>query len=59
MQLMKRRVIVTLALSLFAAASAWGVVEVDFLYRLSNFSGVVPYSAVPIHADRYHDEVYV
>lgn len=59
MKLMNRRVVITLAVSILAATSAWGVVDVDFLYRLSNFSGVVPYNAVPIHADRYHDEVYV
>ncbi len=34
-------------------------VQVEYLYRLSNFSGVVPYSDVQLHADRYHDEVYI
>jgi len=42
-----------------AAGSTWAGVDVSFLYRLSNFSGVLPYSDVQIHADRYHDEVYV
>jgi hypothetical protein len=34
-------------------------IQVEYLYRLSNFSGVIPYSDVQLHADRYHDEVYI
>ncbi len=34
-------------------------IQVEYLYRLSNFSGIVPYSDVQLHADRFHDEVYV
>jgi len=42
-----------------AAAPALAGVDVGFVCRLSNFSGILPYSDVQIHADRYHDEVYV
>ena len=45
------------ALALASTPSA--AVSVKYLYRLSDFSGVVPYSDVQIHADRAHDEVYV
>lgn len=40
-------------------ASPASALSVKYQYRLSNFSGVVPYSDVQIFADRYHDEVYV
>jgi len=54
-----RRIFIVFALSAAVAGSAWSGVDVSSLYRLSNFSGVLPYSDVQIHADRYHDEVYV
>jgi hypothetical protein len=50
---------IALAVSIAASAPASAGVDVGFLYRLSNFSGVLPYSDVQIHADRFHDEVYV
>lgn len=59
MKPMQRRALIALAFSIAAATSASAGVNVEFLYRLSNFSGVVPYSDVQIHADRYHDEVYI
>jgi len=59
MKLMRRSIAVALALSIAVVGSASAAVEVAFLYRLSNFSGVLPYSQVQIHADRYNDEVYV
>jgi len=55
----KGRLAVALTLSVALSGSASADVNVGFLYRLSNFSGVLPYSDVQIHADRYHDEVYV
>src|SRR5262249_39555630 len=42
-----------------ALAALLPQVQVEYLHRLSNFSGVVPYSDVQIHADRHHDEVYL
>jgi len=33
--------------------------RVDYLYRLSDFSGTVPFGDVRLHVDRAHDEVYV
>jgi len=48
-----------LALAASSLPAQGAGVDVAFLYRLSNFSGVVPYSAVPITADRAHDEVSV
>jgi len=56
---MRRRIAIALTAAIVAAGSAVAGVDVRFLYRLSNFSGVLPYSDVQIHADRYHDEVYV
>jgi hypothetical protein len=56
---MRRRFSIALALSIFAAAPVAAQVGVAYQYRLSNFSGVIPYSAVQMFADRYHDEVYV
>jgi hypothetical protein len=53
------RVLVTLALGTALSAGPALALAVKYLYRLSNFSGVVPYSDVQICADRYHDEVYV
>jgi len=50
-----------LALAFLAAGcrEAHAQVQVEYLHRLSNFSGIVPYSDVQIHADRHHDEVYI
>jgi hypothetical protein len=48
-----------LTFAVMATVSASADVNVAFLYRLSNFSGVVRYSDVQLHADRFHDEVYV
>lgn len=59
MTLMRRSIATALFLSIASAGSASAAVEVGFLHRLSNFSGVLPYSDPQIHADRYHDEVYV
>ena len=42
-----------------ALAQPAGAVEVKYLYRLSNFSGVIPYSDVEMCADPAHDEIYV
>ncbi len=56
---MRPTLAIALAISIAAATLASAGVDVAFLYRLSNFSGVLPYSDVQIHADRYHDEVYV
>jgi hypothetical protein len=59
MKPMRRSIAIALALSIASAGSAPAAVEVAFLHRLSNFSGVLPYSDVQIHADRYNDEGYV
>ena len=59
MTFMRKSTAIALALSIAVAGSASAAVEVSFLHRLSNFSGVLPYSYAQIHADRYHDEVYV
>jgi hypothetical protein len=56
---MSRLIAIALSLTIASAGSASAAVEVGFLHRLSNFSGVLPYSDVQIHTDRYHDEVYV
>ena len=48
-----------LALLVAGFGEARAQVQVDYLYRLSSFSGIVPYSDVQLHADRFHDEVYV
>ncbi len=56
------RTAVLAALAALAAASvpsAPGGVDVSYLYRLSNFSGTVPYSEVQLWVDRGHDEVYI
>lgn len=53
------RVATALLATLVAGASVRAQLEVRFAHKLSNFSGVLPYSDVQIHADRFHDEVYV
>jgi hypothetical protein len=50
---------IALAVSIAAASYASAEVDVAPLHLLSNFSGVLPYSDVQIHADRSHDEIYV
>jgi hypothetical protein len=50
--------VVSLLLVLFSV-QAGAEAKAAFLYKLSNFSGKVPYDDVRIHADRFHDEVYV
>lgn len=50
---------VFIGVAILALPASAAPVEVRFLYRLSSFSGVVPYSDVQVHADRFHDEVYV
>ena len=59
MTLMRRSIAIALVVSIASVGSASAAVEVAFLHRLSNFSGVLPYSDPQIHADRYNDEVYV
>ncbi len=59
MTVMRQRIAIALALSIASGGYASAAVEVKFLHRLSNFSGVLPYSDPQIHADRYNDEVYV
>jgi hypothetical protein len=56
---MRRLTAIALSVTIASAGHASAAVDVGFLHRLSNFSGVLPYSDVQIHADRYHDEVYV
>jgi hypothetical protein len=56
---MRPTIPIALAVSIAAASCASAGVEIVPLYLLSNFSGVLPYSDVQIHADRFHDEVYV
>jgi len=50
---------VAVGVALCALAQPAGAVEVKYLYRLSNFSGVIPYSDVEMCADPAHDEIYV
>lgn len=59
MKPMRKKAAIGLILWIAASGSALAALDVGFLYRLSNFSGVLPYSDVQIHADRYNDEVYV
>jgi hypothetical protein len=57
--MLKARSAIVWIVSVVVAGYALADVNVAFLYKLSNFSGVLPYSGVQIHADRFHDEVYV
>lgn len=54
-----RRILIGLLGGLALLPTPAQAVSVKYLYRLSNFSGIVPYSDVQIYADRAHDEVYV
>ncbi len=57
------RIVTALAAILIAAVASPAFpssgVDVNFLYKLANFSGTIPYNDARISADRFHDEVYV
>jgi hypothetical protein len=59
----KNKIVMILAALLVASAFAPAYpstgIAVSHLYKLSNFSGAVPYNEATISVDRFHDEIYV
>ena len=59
----RNRIALLAALALLCAAAAQpscaDAVTASYLYKLSDFSGTIPFDAVRMYADRQYHEIYV